>query len=922
MTIPNPNNPKGRDELKSFFPAKTILSQEHFIALIESMLNKRDDKFYGIWKPGITYRREEVVIYEKTLWEMIAKDPICATSDQPPSKDNPHWQSLIIPVDDDDWQVIKEEGVMWAKVFEKIGIGIGCHKDEEKPAERPEARLDVRKLECGRWLLFPESLKPTQFTLLHYDPTPQISYLMTGLSLEEVNWLTDAAKGFVFRKGRSVKEEIQAQETPATQGQVMMALKPKRIHGGAELATLGLNVADPVAMLDISDGQRGQLLFTPDEKRDPALSILNLNPKCQRNYVAIGVGQTETTLVSDATNGFVFRRGGEYGHYCHEKDINQGNFLTIIRQHCSQPRPQVGIGNTDPQARLVIEDDQQLQVQLLPEKTTVSPDTWPVISILKDISSDRPYYLTSGLGETIAGWVSNAQKGFVFRHGQNTPHDLHQGETHLVIRENGHIGMRTENPKANLDIINKGQSGQFLFSLDRKPNPAFGIFNLKPECQEHYLTLGTDNSNAILVTDAPEGFFFKQGNEFGVNDSEVNINQGNTLVSIRQHRDHPRPQVGIGTDKPLARLDIYDDKQAQVQILPEKPKIDNTKSQVPQNNGNAAPVISLLNNLSATQSIYLTSGLGEGVAGWVTNAKKGFVFRQGELAIDGNQHCLDQGQTHLVIRENGYIGMGTEQPQANLDIINQRRSGQFLFHLDGKTTVNPALGIFNLRPGTKENYFTLGADNTHAILVTDSQYGFQFKYGEEFGTEDDSQININQGKTLLSIQPDRSNHQLEAIVSIRPDGQGRLGIGTKPIDYELDVKGMSRTLTLYQDTNSNQVCNPKPLTEVLEKIKLLQPVTFEWNAFEDMGQQIGLLAHAVDDIFPQVVRTASDGTQAIAYQNLVPVLIKGLQEVMAERDETRQKVETLETELQVFRKTMETELQELRDRLEQLECQQ
>ena len=685
---------RNRNELKSVFKNDRFLSEKQFADLINSMLNKRDDQFHGLWKPGQTYRLGDVVIYQGALWEMSADSEICSQPDERPSKENPDWKSLIIPVDDNDWEVIAEEEVMWAKIFDKIGIGIGSNQ-----GERPEARLDVRKAEQGRWLLFPENVEQTQFTLLHYASTTETSYLVTGLSLEEVSWLSDAAKGFVWRKGRVLTEEAEATELEPSEGQVLMALKPKLIQGGTQLATLGLNVEDPVAMLDITDGNRGQLLFTPEEKCDPALSIVNLDPKCQQNYVAIGVGKDETALVSDASAGFVIRQGGEYGQYCHEK----------------------------------------------------------------------------------------------------------------------------------------------------------------------------------------------------------NINQGELLVRIRQHPQFPRPQVGIGTSYPQARLDVKDNEQAQVQILPER-LVTGEES----NSGDAAPIINIMQLLPDKQPKYLTTGLGEQVAGWLTNAEHGFVLRQGASAgIDANQQRLDGGQTNLAIREDGRIGMGTEEPYTRLEIVNQNNSGKFLFNLNKK--VNPALGILNLRPGSKENYFSVGADNNHAILVTDSQYGFLFKAGQELGTND-SQIDINQGRTL---------------VSIRSEGKGRLGIGKQPMEYELDVHGMTRCFTFYQDTNSDQVTKVSPLTEVLERVKLLQPITFEWNSatgFQDAGEQLGLLAHEVDDVFPQVVKTASDGTQSVAYQNLVPVLFQAIKELTQDKEQTQQELETLRQEFNLYQEQMEARLQQLTKRIEQCEA--
>lgn len=684
---------RNRNELKSLFKNNRRLSESDFVELIDSMLNKRDDQFHGAWKPGHTYRPGDVVIYGGALWIMSAETEICSKPDQPPSKENPQWTSLIIPVDDEDWEVLREEGVMWAKVFDKIGIGIGSLE-----GERPEARLDIRQQNRGRWLLFPEQSDQTQFSLLHYAP-PESSYLTTGLSLEEVNWLSDAAKGFVFRKGRVLTEEAEALELDPTDGQVLMVVKPKRIQGGGELATLGLNVDDPVAMLDIRDGDRGQLLFTPEEKRDPALTIINLDPKTDLNYLALGVGATESAFVSDAPNGFVFRQGNDYGTYCAEKSINQGNLLMLIRQSTDPLCPQVGIGTGHPKARLEIVDRDRTQIRLLPELPASQPDSPPT------------------------------------------------GET--------------------------------------------------------------------------------------------------------------------------------------------------------------APLISLLNLQPPQQQTYLTTGLSGSVAGWVTNAAQGFAFRYGGAAsVDNNSQRLDQGKTHLVIREDGRIGMGTETPYTKLEIVNDSGSGKFLFNLDQK--VNPALGILNLRPGSKENYFTIGADNDQALLVTDSQYGFLFRAGREYG-QNDSQIDVNQGDTL---------------VSIRPEGRGRMGIGKLPSNYELDVHGMARVFTLYQDTNESLITKQKPLTGALKKIRELRPITFEWTnatGFQREGEQLGLVAHEVDDVFPQVVKTANDGTKAVAYQNLVPALIQALKELIDERDQTQRQLETLRNEFTGYQQQMGDRLQTLIDRVEQLE---
>jgi len=85
---------RNRNELKSFFQVKSHLSSAHFAELIESMLNKREDQFHGIWKAGQTYRHGDVVIYQGSLWEMTAEGEISSKDNKLPSKKNKDWKSV------------------------------------------------------------------------------------------------------------------------------------------------------------------------------------------------------------------------------------------------------------------------------------------------------------------------------------------------------------------------------------------------------------------------------------------------------------------------------------------------------------------------------------------------------------------------------------------------------------------------------------------------------------------------------------------------------------------------------------------------------------------------------------------------------------------------------------------------------------
>jgi hypothetical protein len=69
-----------------------------------------------------------------------------------------------------------------------------------------------------------------------------------------------------------------------------------------------------------------------------------------------------------------------------------------------------------------------------------------------------------------------------------------------------------------------------------------------------------------------------------------------------------------------------------------------------------------------------------------------------------------------------------------------------------------------------------------------------------------------------------------------------------------------------------------PLPDPREKLAALRGVSFTWAepAVYGAGRQIGLLAQEVEAVFPELVATAADGTKAVAYPNLVPVLLEAL----------------------------------------------
>ena len=83
-----------------------------------------------------------------------------------------------------------------------------------------------------------------------------------------------------------------------------------------------------------------------------------------------------------------------------------------------------------------------------------------------------------------------------------------------------------------------------------------------------------------------------------------------------------------------------------------------------------------------------------------------------------------------------------------------------------------------------------------------------------------------------------------------------------------------------------------------DEIEQLQPVTFQWKDPRDPGmegQQIGFIAQDVEKILPSVVLTEDnpEKTKAMKYSEIIPVLVKAMQEQQTKIDEQQKEIDAL-----------------------------
>lgn len=108
------------------------------------------------------------------------------------------------------------------------------------------------------------------------------------------------------------------------------------------------------------------------------------------------------------------------------------------------------------------------------------------------------------------------------------------------------------------------------------------------------------------------------------------------------------------------------------------------------------------------------------------------------------------------------------------------------------------------------------------------------------------------------------------------------GFVTATPNAQLDVAGsiyMGGQLVNASDSSLKH--NISSITNALGKVNRLRGVTFEWNSTEDTlmyGVHAGFIAQEVDTVIPQLVHTAPNGIKSIAYTEMIPYLVKAIQE--------------------------------------------
>jgi trimeric autotransporter adhesin len=148
--------------------------------------------------------------------------------------------------------------------------------------------------------------------------------------------------------------------------------------------------------------------------------------------------------------------------------------------------------------------------------------------------------------------------------------------------------------------------------------------------------------------------------------------------------------------------------------------------------------------------------------------------------------------------------------------------------------------------------------------------------------------------------------------------EGNVGIGIDDPQDRLDVDGYVRSNGVRLTSDARWKENVEAIDDVLLKISQLRGVSFEWiDPSRGSGRQIGVIAQEVEEVFPEVVHTDSQGYKSVEYSKLVAPLIEAVKALQAEIEALRSENARLALDNNALRQvnqSIETRL----DKLEQL----
>jgi hypothetical protein len=233
----------------------------------------------------------------------------------------------------------------------------------------------------------------------------------------------------------------------------------------------------------------------------------------------------------------------------------------------------------------------------------------------------------------------------------------------------------------------------------------------------------------------------------------------------------------------------------------------------------------------------------------------------------------DASPEFVIQASSGNVGIGTNSPDAKLNVGDAAGATIYLTREDNTTAADDILGslLFDSTDDTSPS-------------TTDASAGIRAYAAEPHG-------NSNKGGYMTFFtKPNSTLLSTAATERMRITANGNVAIGATTASVKLFVAGDA---TITGKFNSNGIeelsdvrykKNIEKLNNSLQKVLQVDGVSYNWRKDEfperTFGDrtEIGFIAQELEKVFPELVSTNAEGFKSVQYSHMVPVLLEAIKE--------------------------------------------
>lgn len=249
----------------------------------------------------------------------------------------------------------------------------------------------------------------------------------------------------------------------------------------------------------------------------------------------------------------------------------------------------------------------------------------------------------------------------------------------------------------------------------------------------------------------------------------------------------------------------------------------------------------------------------------------------------------------------GKVGINTAEPKATLDLNPSTENAAVKPNASNEGLLIPRLSkerlakvaSTNLQESTLVYVNDVSYAGSETTIKNVKSKGFYFYNGTEWTAV------IGAGaSSVKTLYTDDGEISAARTVTVKNSGSLVFKREAGNNNEVVDVQGMLKVTSIDMNSDRRLKREIQPITQP-NSLSALRPVSYYWNVEgEKRGGnkdlQYGFIAQEIEQVYPHLVNTSSDGYKSVNYIQVIPLLVKELQESQAKLKDLEGRLEKLE----------------------------